>query len=91
MRQATSQPPSKPMHPRFLQVLQGFGANAVINADTDPAQRNGSYGNLPEQSRAVRADAEIVQPPLLSRGGQRGRGRHDSRPLFSNVVMSHPC
>jgi hypothetical protein len=39
------------MHPRFLQVLQGFGANAGKKADTDPAQRNGSYGNLPEQSR----------------------------------------
>ena len=28
MRQATSQPPSKPMHPRFLQVLQGSWVNA---------------------------------------------------------------
>lgn len=54
MRQATSQPPSKPMHPRFLQVLQGFWGQCWQKAGTNPAQRREYYGNLPEQSRVSR-------------------------------------
>jgi hypothetical protein len=32
-----------------------------------------------------------VAPTVSAANDERGRGRRDSRPLFSNVVMSNPC